>query len=88
MAMKEQPKQVHRSMQGKVVDMNKLISQNELTVAVGNIKVNARGDELGPGGRIIKKREEVLREASATSTPTQLNVRQKNVDDMDPEGNE
>jgi hypothetical protein len=42
MAMKEQPKQVHRSMQGKIVDMNKLISQNELTVAVGNIKVNAR----------------------------------------------
>ena len=36
--------------------MNRLFMQNELTVAVGNVKVNARGDELGPGGRIIKKR--------------------------------
>ena len=63
MAMKEQQRQLHRSMQGKVVDMNKLVMQNEMTVAVGNVKVNARGDELGPGGKIIRKREEILREA-------------------------
>ena len=47
-------------MQGKEIDMTKLINQNETTVAVGNAKVNARGDELGPGGKIIRKREEVL----------------------------
>ena len=86
MAMKEQPRQVYRTMQGKEVDMNKLINQNELTVAVGNAKVNARGDELGAGGKIIRKREEVLR-ASESAGPTQINVR-KNVADMDPEGNE
>ena len=63
MAMKEQQRQLHRSMQGKVVDMNKLVMQNEMTVAVGNVKVNARGDELGPGGKIIRKREEIVREA-------------------------
>ena len=79
---------VYKSAQGKSVDMGRLQLQNEGVRAVGNMKVNARGDELGPGGRIIKKREEVLREASATSTPSQLNVRQKNVVDMDPEGNE
>jgi hypothetical protein len=62
MAMKEQQRQLHRSMQGKVVDMNKLVMQNEMTVAVGNVKVNARGDELGPGGKIIRKREEIVRE--------------------------
>ncbi len=62
--MKEQQRQVHRSMQGKEVDMNKLVMQNEMTVAVGNVKVNARGDELGPGGKIIRKREDVLREVS------------------------
>ena len=61
--MKEQQRQLHRSMQGKVVDMNKLVMQNEMTVAVGNVKVNARGDELGPGGKIIRKREEIVREA-------------------------
>lgn len=84
--MKEQPRQVYRTMQGKEVDMNKLINQNELTVAVGNAKVNARGDELGPGGKIVRKREEVLR-AAESAGPAQMNVR-KNVSNMDPEGNE
>ena len=71
----------YRTMQGKEVDMHKLQMQNEMTVAVGNVKVNARGDELGPGGRIIKKREEVLREVSATPA-------RKDVSNMDPEGKE
>jgi len=86
--MKEQQRSVYRSMQGKEVDMNKLINANEMTVAVGNIKVNARGDELGPGGQIIRKREEVLA-ASGASVPDQINVRAtKDVEDQDPEGNE
>jgi hypothetical protein len=44
----------HKSARGKVVDMNRLMSQNELMVAVSNVKINARGDELGPGGQIIR----------------------------------
>lgn len=52
----------YRSMQGKEVDMEKLMRQNELMPAIGNMKVNARGDELGPGGKIIRKREEVMAE--------------------------
>ena len=89
MAMKEQPKSTYRSMQGKEVDMQKLVMQNEMTVAVGNVKVNARGDELGPGGKIVKKREDVLR-AAENALPNQVNTRSqvKNVEDMDPEGNE
>ena len=51
-----------RSMQGKEIDMDKLMRQNELMPAVGNVKVNARGDELGPGGKIVRKREDVLAE--------------------------
>ena len=47
-------------MQGKQVDMDLLRQKNELTPAVGNAKVNARGDELGPGGTIIKTREQIL----------------------------
>lgn len=70
MAMKETPKQVYRSMQGKEVDMQKLSMQHEMTVAVGNVRVNARGDQLGPGGKIVKKREEVLRETTAKSQNT------------------
>lgn len=93
MAMKEQPRSVYRSMQGKEVDMNKLVNQNEMTVAVGNVRVNARGDELGPGGKIIRKREDVLREQSPSkvASPAQNSRKStaaKNVEDMDPEGEE
>lgn len=52
----------YRSMQGRPVDMEKLMGQNELMPAIGNVRVNARGDELGPGGTIIRKREEVIAE--------------------------
>ena len=54
-------------MRGKMVDMDLLQARNELTPAVGNARVNARGDELGPGGQIIKKREEVVADHYATA---------------------
>ena len=60
--MKQPAKKVYRSANGKIVDMDLLRQRNELTPAVGNAKVNARGDELGKGGKIIRKREEVLRD--------------------------
>lgn len=50
----------YRSMRGKEVDMDKLLERNQLMPAVGNAKMNARGDELGPGGKIVKKREEAI----------------------------
>ena len=49
-----------RSLRGKVVDMDLLRKRNELTPAMGNARVNARGDELGPGGKILRKREEIV----------------------------
>lgn len=49
-------------MQGKEVDMDKLIRQHELMPAVGNVRVNARGDELGAGGQIVRKREDIVAE--------------------------
>lgn len=52
----------HRTMQGKMIDMEKLSRQNELMPAIGNMRVNARGDELGPGGQIVRKREDVVSE--------------------------
>jgi hypothetical protein len=62
MAMKEPPKKVYKSMTGKEIDLDKLRARNESTLAVGNARVNARGDEIGPGGKIIRKREEVMAE--------------------------
>ena len=50
----------YRTMQGKEVDMDKLMTRHELMPAIGNAQVNARGDEIGPGGRIIRSREQVM----------------------------
>jgi hypothetical protein len=62
MAMKPAAKIVHRSMQGREIDIDKLRQRNEATLAVGNVKMNARGDELGAGGKIVKKREDASEE--------------------------
>jgi hypothetical protein len=62
MSRKDIGRKVYKSMQGKQVDMDLLRKRNELTPAVGNARVNARGDELGPGGKIVKKREDVINE--------------------------
>lgn len=46
----------------KPVDMEKLTIQHEKQIALGNMGVNARGDVLGAGGKILKTREEVMKE--------------------------
>lgn len=53
---------LYKTMQGVEFDLEKFISKNETTPAIGNLNVNARGDELGPGGKIIRKREEIVAE--------------------------
>lgn len=53
---------LYQSIRGKTVDMEKLSLKNETAPAVGNIRVNARGDELGSGGKIIRTREQVLQD--------------------------
>lgn len=50
-------KKRYRTMQGKEIDMDALAAKNETMPAVGNARMNARGDELGPGGIIVKTRE-------------------------------
>ena len=55
------------SMRGEVLDMGRLIAKNEKTVALGNASMNARGDIVGPGGKIIKRREQVATEYYAAN---------------------
>lgn len=55
-------KREYVTMRGKKVDLELLKKINELVPAVGNAKVNARGDEIGPGGRIVKKREDIIKD--------------------------
>ncbi len=51
---------IYTSVRGKEIDMEKLSLRNEKTPAVGNMKVNARGDELGEGGKVKRTREEIM----------------------------
>jgi hypothetical protein len=61
MPAKTPGRKTYRTMRGKQIDMDMLRKKNELTPAVGNARVNARGDLLGPGGKIVKKREEMMK---------------------------
>ena len=52
----------HKSMRGVIVDLAKLMARQEKNITVGNTKTNARGDQLGKGGRIVKRADELARE--------------------------
>jgi hypothetical protein len=65
---------IYKTALGKEIDMGKLVQKNELVPAVGNARVNARGDKLGAGGKIIQRREEL--QTAANQIPDQINVRQ------------
>lgn len=51
-------KKIHYTMQGKPIDFEAMRTKHEKTVAVGNAGTNARGDTLGKGAKIVKKRDE------------------------------
>ena len=90
MAIKQSGNKVYRTMQGKQIDIDLLRQRNELTPAVGNARVNARGDELGPGGKIVRKREEVLADYYRDHPQTVPTKRSKAVNEEwaeDAEGN-
>ena len=53
-------KRMYRTMQGRMVDIEKLRAANESVQAVGNMNVNARGDVLGAGGKVVTKKETVI----------------------------
>jgi hypothetical protein len=50
----------YRTAHGKMLDIDKLRLVNEKTIAVGNMKVNARGDQLGQGGQVVATRNQVM----------------------------
>ena len=49
---------IYKSAKGKSVDMGQLGLQNEQTRAVGNMKVNARGDMIDDMNRVISTKSE------------------------------
>lgn len=55
-------KRQYRTAAGKSIDMEALRLKHETTPAVGNMRVNARGDELTPDGKVIKQRNEAVQD--------------------------
>jgi len=52
----------HRSARGEQVDFDLLQSQNKNVIALGNARMNANGDVLGSGGKIIRRVEDIPQE--------------------------
>lgn len=55
-------RKIYKTMQGKTIDFDALRLANELTPAVGNMRVNARGDEISPVGTIVRTRDDIVQE--------------------------
>lgn len=53
---------IYKTANGKTVDMERMRLENEQTPAIGNMNVNARGDEIDSHGNIIRTRNEIVRE--------------------------
>lgn len=60
----------YRSAMGKTVDMASLVARNENTRAVGNMKVNARGDTIDATGKIIQPVTEKVNKAYSNTVGT------------------
>jgi len=62
MVARQPNRKLYRTMQGRMVDIEKLRASNEGVKAVGNMNVNARGDVIGSGGQITKSKEDQMKE--------------------------
>lgn len=60
---------IYNTAQGQRVNIDNIILQNEHIIAVGNQKVNAGGDILGPGGTVVKTRDQAMQEYYSLKTP-------------------
>ena len=75
-------KRTYRTAQGKTIDLDSIILTNEQTIAVGNMNVNARGDELGPGGQVVARRNQNMNDYYRLNTNS--TGRNKTVPDAPP----
>jgi hypothetical protein len=59
---------VYKSARGKMIDMDKVKLSQETTNAVGNMRVNARGDLIGTGGKVATGRNAVMDQVYAVNS--------------------
>jgi len=62
----------HRTATGRYLDIDALKIQQESTIAVGNARQNARGDIIGPGGKVVRTRDEIARDHFMAQQGTKL----------------
>jgi hypothetical protein len=76
---------IYRTAQGREVDFEAMLLRNEHVPAIGNMRVNARGDELGPDNVVLKNNNERVAEFYAVQEPdvsAQLSITEDPLPDM------
>lgn len=63
-----------KTLRGKILDLSNVIERHGNKPAVGNAKLNARGDKLGKGGKIIKTHKQITAEYNQASPKAVKNV--------------
>ena len=51
-----------KSIKGRDVNFHDLKTKNPNLTAIGNVRMNARGDQLGKNGKVVKTREQLAQE--------------------------
>lgn len=67
-------KRVYTTANGRQVNLDSLLAQNEDAIAVGNMKVNVRGDQLGSGGKIEATKEQVMKDYYKLNSPVAVDT--------------
>ena len=72
-----------KSMRGISVDLGKLMAQQDKSITVGNTKSNARGDQLGRAGRVVKSADDLARDHYNVNNPNAVKKTSLKVDTPD-----
>jgi predicted RNA-binding protein Jag len=64
----------HRTARGLEFNMQSFASSQGDTIAVGNSGRNARGDLIGPGGKIIASSQQIEKKSSTSTESKKVNL--------------
>jgi ribosomal protein L27 len=76
---------IYQTAKGKMIDIDRLKLANENAIAVGNMKVNARGDKIGPGGKVVTGRNAVMDQLYAVPDSVPYSPSDAGVEAMTPQ---
>ncbi len=69
-----------KTMRGQTIDLGTYLSRHATMPAIGNARLNARGDKIAPGGKIIQRREDIVREYNRANPKAVRHVGLKSLD--------